>query len=726
MKKMTIKEKKEKQTNVQDYKTKIETENSQLQQRMKDLKEERIKALDTFNRTLDRSKTKVLTKFRDLKKVIDLLTTNLEDYKNKSLDADKNALNERLENLIGEITSGIEELKNDLNQLSTEQEEDLSSIYSGMGNQVSSGLTEIYIDQRNHIDQLEEDISLNLEEIKNEIMDIVRKEGSKHQEFVNYTSTSILDSLTTIYQEVQYLVEMKEKEINSLFLETISHSNSSLETSKKNLSTGLENATNSIDEILKHQASNYADLQDNINKDLKKSRSEVKKRIEKLRVDTVEEWKLKQNEQVKTLETIQDSTLQQYGKDLTVNESFQTKLLSDLEHQVKSGLYNDIDNISLSFNQFQDLFVNKIDALITRLTNFRDEINQNLDFLLLSNLKKIGEIGQQTEEYLSQLFSSVSTEYEKSRKVTKTSLSNSVKEHLGAITDYVAQFDNNLDNKLEKTTNDLNIALKDFHESTEVNTKENITKNNATLTQFKNNTVEIFDSLQNEQNINIEQTLSNLQNILQSKQSDMITSLNTLKTKTEQQFAPQRFIIKENKTESVRTGASAMNEINKEIETFQLDRTDKIKEIIEKTHHELDQFVKSSEEKVQRLTEGLEDNHKNKIVEFKSKASQEITEKQQLLSDYINSLEVKFTNFFEEQHQNLDQFISKSRSQKGTIDSIRNSLENRIEEVSSHIDSDTEKLQNNFTVNIQAIITSTNSVIQSLDDLVKQLKSENS
>ncbi|MHA2336924.1 MAG: hypothetical protein ACXACX_06465, partial [Candidatus Hodarchaeales archaeon] len=122
----------------------------------------------------------------------------------------------------------------------------------------------------------------------------------------------------------------------------------------------------------------------------------------------------------------------------------------------------------------------------------------------------------------------------------------------------------------------------------------------------------------------------------------------------------------------------------------------------------------------------LEDNHKNKIVEFKSKASQEIYEKQQLLNDYIISLEVKFTNFFEEQHQNLDQFISKSRSQKGTIDSIRNSLENRIEEVSSHIDSDTEKLQNNFTVNIQAIITSTNSVIQSLDDLVKQLKSENS
>ena len=121
---------------IQDYKANIESEKSKLEQRILKFQEEGNRASEAFNRTLDHSKTKILSEIRSLKQVIDRLTESLEDYKKKSLESDKEVLQDRLDNLLGEIVSGINEIKNELAKLSSKQEGDISKIYSEMPDQI--------------------------------------------------------------------------------------------------------------------------------------------------------------------------------------------------------------------------------------------------------------------------------------------------------------------------------------------------------------------------------------------------------------------------------------------------------------------------------------------------------------------------------------------------------------------------------------------------------------
>jgi hypothetical protein len=707
---------------IQDYKANIESEKSRLEQRILKFQEEGNRASEAFNRTLDHSKTKVLSEIRSLKQVIDRLTESLEDYKTKTLESDKEVLQDRLENLLGELTSGVNELKNELTKLSTKQEEDISKIYSRMPDRLSTGLTDIYASQRDQINQFEVQIFSRVEELMREILGIVEKEKTYQQEFTNSIYSSIHESLNDFQQKIRKLANIKEKEINKIFHETNTKSISRIEIAKEDFKSGIDGATNTLDETSELQKSINKELQIKIGNHLDESRSELRKRIEKLQIEIIEDWKSRRNEQLEGLKSNQDSTLDKYRKDLTINELSHSKLLSDLEHQFRSNLYTGIDNISLTFTQFQDSFIDKINDVITRLTNFRNEMKENLDILLISNLKKIGEIGKQTEEYLPEVLEKVSDEYEISRKNTFTDLSKTVKERYGTINKYIDQFDKTLDTKMKKLVADLDIYLINFSKIIEQHTEDSIDNNISTLDQFRKNIVESFNVLEDGQDKNLQKSFHDLQNILRSEQTELITAISSLESMAEEHADKHGLAIDEKKEKSSKIRDTTFNDREKEIRTLEKDAKGIIRNIIETSHHELDENVKGSDGRIEGLVDGLGDEHKNKVSEFRSKASQEIDHKQHMLDDYISTLNDRFITFFDEQLQTLEHFISDSRSKRKTVDTIRDNLDNKIEEVNSYIESATATLHDNFNINSQAIVTSANQVVRSIDELLKTLK----
>jgi hypothetical protein len=707
---------------IQDYKANIESEKSRLEQRILKFQEEGNRASEAFNRTLDHSKTKVLSEIRSLKQVIDRLTESLEDYKTKTLESDKEVLQDRLENLLGELTSGVNELKNELTKLSTKQEEDISKIYSRMPDRLSTGLTDIYASQRDQINQFEVQIFSRVEELMREILGIVEKEKTYQQEFTNSIYSSIHESLNDFQQKIRKLANIKEKEINKIFHETNTKSISRIEIAKEDFKSGIDGATNTLDETSELQKSINKELQIKIGNHLDESRSELRKRIEKLQIEIIEDWKSRRNEQLEGLKSNQDSTLDKYRKDLTINELSHSKLLSDLEHQFRSNLYTGIDNISLTFTQFQDSFIDKINDVITRLTNFRNEMKENLDILLISNLKKIGEIGKQTEEYLPEVLEKVSDEYEISRKNTFTDLSKTVKERYGTINKYIDQFDKTLDTKMKKLVADLDIYLINFSKIIEQHTEDSIDNNISTLDQFRKNIVESFNVLEDGQDKNLQKSFHDLQNILRSEQTELITAISSLESMAEEHADKHGLAIDEKKEKSSKIRDTTFNDREKEMRTLEKDAKGIIRNIIETSHHELDENVKGSDGRIEGLVDGLGDEHKNKVSEFRSKASQEIDHKQHMLDDYISTLNDRFITFFDEQLQTLEHFISDSRSKRKTVDTIRDNLDNKIEEVNSYIESATATLHDNFNINSQAIVTSANQVVRSIDELLKTLK----
>ena len=216
--------------------------------------------------------------------------------------------------------------------------------------------------------------------------------------------------------------------------------------------------------------------------------------------------------------------------------------------------------------------------------------------------------------------------------------------------------------------------------------------------------------------------IHDLQNILSSEQTELITAISSLEPMAEEHTERHRLAIDEKKKESSKIRDTAFNDREKEIKTLENDAKSIIRNIIETTYHELDENVKGSDGRIKGLVDDLGDEHKNKVSEFKSKASQEIDHKQQMLDDYTSTLNDKFIKFFDEQLQTLDHFISDSRSKRKTVDTIRNNLENKIEEVNSYIESATATLHDNFNINSQAIVASANQVVRSIDELLKTLK----
>jgi hypothetical protein len=707
---------------IQDYKVNIESEKSKLEQRIFKFQEDGKTASEAFSRTLDHSKTKVLTEIRLLKQVIDQLTESLEDYKKKSLESDKAVLQDRLDNLLGEIVSGVKELKTELVNLSSKQEREISEIYSEMPERLKTGLTDIYASQREQINQFEKQLLSQVGELLREVLGIVEKEKTYQEEFTNSISSSIHTSLDDFRHDISKLTSTKENEINKIFPEINTKSVSTIEIAKESFKSNLTSATTELDENLSHQKSVNMELLNSLKNHLDKSRSELKNRLEKLQGETIKDWKSRRTEQLETLKSDQASTLAKYKKDLTINELSQSKLLSDLEHQFRSNLYTGIDNISLTFTQFQDSFIEKINDVITRLTNFRDEMKETLDILLISNLKKIGEIGKETEEYLPEILKKVSDEYELSRQNTLTDLSKTVKDRYGAISEYVDQFDTTLDAKMKKLVTDLDVYLINFSKTIDQHIEKSIHSNNSTLDQLRSDIVESFDTLEQGQHKNLENSFHDLKNILRSEQTELIAAVSSLEPLVEEHTANHRLTMDKKLEEHSKKRNTTLNDREKKIRTLEDDSKSILRNITEKSQDQLDENLKGSEGKIISLVDGLGDEHKNEVTKFRSQVNQEINAKQKMLDEYLGTLNEKFIKFFDDQLQTLDHFIKDSRSKRDTVDTVRKNLDNKIEEVNSYIESATATLHDNFNINSQAIVASANQVVRSIDELIKTLR----
>lgn len=707
---------------IQDHKTKIESDRSQLQKRIQKFQEEGNKASEAFTRTLDHSKTKILSEIRTLKEVIDQLTDSLEDYKKKSLESDKTALNERLDNLVGEIASGVGELKNELNVLSKEYEDDISTIYSEIPSKFNNGLVEIQANQRDRINQFEENMFSHIEGMKKEILSLVDKEDTWQRGVSSSLISSTHDALVEFQQKIRSLADSKIHELNETFSETNADSSRGIGIAKEGLKAELNSAANRLNHTIENQKANNIELQSTFRGHLDESRSNLRKTVEKIRIQTMEDWSSRRTEQLEKLNAIQDSTLKQYEEDLAVNEQFQDKLLSELEHQMRSELYTRLDSVSLTFTQFQDSFVEKVNDLISRLAAFRDETKENVDVLLTSNLKAIGEIGRQTEEYLPEVFTRVSEEYDISRKKTLTSLTKTVKERYGAINDYVDRFETIIDARIEKLVADLDNYLVELNKVTGQYSTDTINKNSLALDQFKKEMMESFNSIEAGQNKNFQKSVQGLQNILQLKQEELINEISSLVSMTEEYTETQSSVIDEKRDEISRRSDVKLTDLKKEIKTLENDEKNLIRDIIERYHQELDENVKAISENVKVLVDNLGDEPKSRVFEFRSRASQDFNHRQKMIDDYMNTLNERFIKFFDDQLYTLDHFISDSRSKRKTIDLIRESLDEKIEEVSGHIDSATATLHDNFLINSQTIVTSANQVVTSIEELIKSLR----
>jgi len=515
-------EQNDKISQIKDNKAKLESENTQIQKRIRDFQSESKKALESFSNSLNQKKSSTLSEINSLMSSIDNLTKELEDYKKKTLLSEKDSLNNRLNELLGEVSSSVENLQKAIVNLSTKQEEDVSSIYSQMAGKVNTGLSDIYSGQRNQISEFESSISNKLAQIRLDIVSTVESESANQREMTDNIATSFLESLTNFQSKIRDLSDSKETNVDAIFVGTVSDSVTRLEVAKEDLLASIDGVMNNLEESLAGQKSNNEEMQNTIQELILREKADVKARIENQLLESKEDWETIQKDHSSALASIQETTGTTFQNALGSNELTQEELLTELEYQLKTNLYNEIDNITLSFSKFQDSILNQIDALVSRLTSARDEMKESLDGLLVSNLNKIGGIGKHLEEQLSGIISQVSSDFQGNREKVYSSLMKAVDAQFSAINSSLDQYKQLTTTKLDKTGNDLDVSLMNFFENTQTNVSETIDKNSSTLDNLKTTVNESFQTLQSGQEKNIETTLTDIRNILRTKQSELI------------------------------------------------------------------------------------------------------------------------------------------------------------------------------------------------------------
>ncbi|MHA1214065.1 MAG: hypothetical protein ACTSPG_02140 [Candidatus Hodarchaeales archaeon] len=707
---------------IKDHMAKIESENGQIQQRIMDFTSDIKKSEEAFNRTLGQSKKEVLGEINALMSNIEQISDDLNEYKKKTLESEKAELSDRLEKLLGQITKGLQKLQKDILELSNRQEKEVSTLYSNMANKVNTGLERIYSGQRKQIDKFEKEISSRLEQIQRDIVSTVERESTNQREIVQNIASSFETALEDFRQKIRTIGDSKEANVDLIFAGTVSESVGRLEMAKEDLLAGIDGAINALEASLENQKATTKAMQDEIYEAIVRAKSDLKKRLEELREEAREEWKNIGEKEIETLSKTKKLATKNFENALVTDESFQNEILKNLEQSLKAGLYSEIDNITLSFTKYQDSIINQIDSLISRLTSTRSEMKENLGNLLVTNLSKIGNVGHLLEEELANVFEQISNSYKETRSNALSRLTKELDARFSAISESIAKYGQQMNLKLEKTTTDVDVSLMNFFDTTQKVVGEAVERNETAIDELGSNTNTMFKELQTGQEKNIETTLADIRNTLRSKQSELITTISSIAPSAEEHIDASREFITEKTSEISSQSTSAFEDLRKQVASLNTDSLGAISAIVQNTHHELDTAVKNSEEQSKALVEGLENDHKTQIAEFRAKSNQEMNQNLQMLEEYRNTLKEKFERFFEDQQKSLDLFIDSTRSRRENVDDIRRKFEVKLDELGNSIDTATDTLSKSVTTNTENVTTSINQILRSTEDVVKTLK----
>lgn len=113
---------------------------------------------------------------------------------------------------------------------------------------------------------------------------------------------------------------------------------------------------------------------------------------------------------------------------------------------------------------------------------------------------------------------------------------------------------------------------------------------------------------------------------------------------------------------------------------------------------------------------------KSSIAKFRANSTQEFNKNLEMLDEYRENLEDKFTRFFDDQQQSLDMFVDANRTRREPVDDQRRNLDIKFEELSAGIDTAAETLTLNVNTNTENVTTSVKQILKDVDDVIKAIK----
>lgn len=653
---------------LKDYRAKIESEHNLMQQRILDFQNESKKISQQFNTDFSKIKKGILEEINSIMSNVDGLNRELKAYKDKTLVSEKDALNNRLENLLGQITGNVENLQKRISNLSSVQEEEVSTIYSEMAKKVNVGLNDIYSNQRSKVSDFENDISGWLGTIQRDMRALVERESANLNEMTETIASSFSETLSEFKKNIVSLSDVKETEVDAIFATTVSDSVSRMEIGKEDLIAGIDGLKYKLEESLKKQEELNQEMRKEIQELLGTSKTEVMSRVKVLKDEHLENWNTYEEEQITKLSEFKESTGSSFKNALSKNEELETRLVAELQEKLKA-----------TFNQLQE-----------------------------------------------QIFSTVSRVFEDfnaTREKTYSSLISAMDKKFKEINRSFSQFGKDkVATQLEKTVTELDVTLLDFFDMTQKSVTDTVAKKKENFDALSASISNQFKEIQKGQEKNIDTTLYDVKNALRNKQSELLTAVAGIAPAADDHIETNQARINEIKSEISRTRSSDFEDLGKQISGIERDGMTALQNIVQSTHQKLDENVRVSEEATKNLVEGLEDQHKSTIANYRTEASQEFNKQLTDIEAYRENLKEKFEAFFDGQQKSFNQITSANRDHRESLDDKRRNLEIKLEESNRGIEAAIDSIKVNIDANTQNVSSSIKNVIKNVNETISDLR----
>ena len=659
-------EQENKQSLIKDQLAKLESENKQYESRVKDFKQEAKKQAETFTIGINQNKKDLIAQIQVVMSHVNDLTDKVTSLK-QATESDKTGLESKLDNLLGQLITGVSNLQKQLTALSTTQEEDISRIYKEMTGKVNTGLNDIYSRQHNQIKKFQDQISTKLSSIQRDVISTVESENATIVEMSESITSSFLKSLDEFHSKVRKMGDSKENELDNVFAKAVSESVARLEIAKEDLLAGIDGLKMRLDENFVKQKEIFEQSQEVVIQKLADGKADAETRIDKGIDRYWQEFVKFQSEQSNTISNIKENVYDSFMNALKTNDELQLKVTTDFENSMKSGF-------------------------------------------------------RQLEEQIMTGLARVSADYNKKRERTAETFSTTFETWDKNVNSSLTNFGKKTKSKLVETTVDLNDSLVNFFDESKTGLSKTLADHQGTLGELQDSIGVLFKEIQKGQEKNIEITLVDVRKALLAKQSELITTIASIEPSAETVVEINREIVETKNADIKKSSTSAFDDLRKQMRSIEQDGTLSIQNIVNDTGSRLDDAVKESEESTKNLVEELEDEHKNSLASYKENISKEYNNQQDSLENYRSSLKEKFTSFFDEVQENADHFSDQIRSERDLLDDQRRRTDVKFEEIHAGVDNALETLSNSVTTNTQNISTSTKEITKTTKEILKSLR----
>ena len=645
---------------------KLESESSQYENHIKNFQQDIQKHKDSFTKSTNQGKKNLLDQINVTLSNVTEISVKLSALKG-DLESEKGGLESQLDKLLSQLQKGISQIQDQVNSLSTKQEEDISRLYQQMAGKVNTGLNNIYSQQHKEIDDFQTKISQKLTEIQRGIMSTVERESANLAEMSEGISSSFLSSLNEFKDTMRQLSDAKEAEIDSFFAKTVRESVARLEIAKEDLLAGIDGLKTRLDEHLVKQKSIFDESQKQVLLVIDDGKQDVKARIDKSIDRYYDEWLKYQGEQSQTMTNIKENVFDTFTGALKTNQELQMRLTGEFENNLKNG-----------FRQLEEQILSSLSRISSDFDTKRER----------------------TAETLTKAFNSWSTSVDSS----------------------FSQFGSRTKKKLEETTRDLNVSLMDFFDKSQTSLSETLAQHSGTLGELQDSISDLFKTIQEGQEKNIETTLVDMRAALNTKQSELIMTVSSIEPAADGAIEASKDGIETKNDEFKRSSTAAFDDLRKQIRTIEQDGTLAIQNIVSVTHDKLDEGVKTSGESTKALVLGLEDEHKDAVRSYRTNTVQKLDSHQSTLDSYRGTLKDKFSEFFADNQKISDHYTGQLRLDREQLDEERRKVDVNFEEAQNNIESSISNLTSSVGTNTKNSLAAAKEITKATKNIVKALR----